>query len=182
VDGISSFPQRVSHPSKDSPRPQPHRVTTAVAFLTFHSLQTLPSRLRRAVLPVNTSSLVLRRVQVSAFPATEAASHTDQSVLFLKSRPKPFSQVSFSPLPKKRHNRSASRSRLGAYRPSVPKNQPSIRARPSSEESCRAWSTLSPAVRPRFLKTAVLRHPKISTFRMTAVFLSKEGSNGPKPE
>jgi hypothetical protein len=31
-------PQRFSHPSKDSPRPQPHRVTTAVALLTFHSL------------------------------------------------------------------------------------------------------------------------------------------------
>jgi hypothetical protein len=42
VDGFPSSPQRVSHPSKDSPRPQPHRVTTAVAFLTFHSLRALP--------------------------------------------------------------------------------------------------------------------------------------------
>jgi hypothetical protein len=31
------FPQRVSHPSKDPPRRQPHRVTAAVAFLWFHS-------------------------------------------------------------------------------------------------------------------------------------------------
>jgi hypothetical protein len=42
VDGFPSSPQRVSHPSKDSPRPQPYRVTTAVAFLTFHSLRALP--------------------------------------------------------------------------------------------------------------------------------------------
>jgi len=36
--GPSTSPQRVSHPSKDSPHLQPYRVTTAVAFLTFHSL------------------------------------------------------------------------------------------------------------------------------------------------
>jgi hypothetical protein len=92
--------------------------------------------------PVPSSS---EESEVSALPATEAALCTDQSVSFLKSRPKPSSQFSFSPLPKKRHNRSASRPWLGAFRQSIPKNQPSIRVRPTSEESCRTWSTLPPA-------------------------------------
>lgn len=83
--------------------------------------------------------------KVPAFLTTEVAHHTGQSVLFLKLQPKLFLQFSFSPLPKKRHNRSASRPWLGAYRPSIPKNQPSIRVRPASEESCRTWSTLAPA-------------------------------------
>jgi hypothetical protein len=36
--GSRHSPQRVSHPSKDSPRPQPHRVSTAVALLTLPPL------------------------------------------------------------------------------------------------------------------------------------------------
>jgi hypothetical protein len=39
----SRFPRRGSHPPKNSPRRQPHRVTAAVAPLSFHSQSDLPA-------------------------------------------------------------------------------------------------------------------------------------------
>jgi len=48
VERVRTFPRSAfSHPSKDSPHLQPYRVTTAVAFLTFHSLLHRRVRLRR---------------------------------------------------------------------------------------------------------------------------------------
>jgi hypothetical protein len=82
VERFPSFPQRVSHPSKDSPHQQPYRVTTAVAFLTFHSLRTPPIRLRRAVLTVDTSSSRLRRDQSVHAPRNRScASHRPSNVV-----------------------------------------------------------------------------------------------------
>jgi hypothetical protein len=63
-------PQRVSHPSKESPRQQPHRVTAAVAFLPFpRALCGAPSRPR---FQVRGSSLLarLRRLQGVSPPSS----------------------------------------------------------------------------------------------------------------
>jgi hypothetical protein len=56
---MGSRPPRsaISHPSKDSPRRQPHRVTTAVAFLAFHSLRALThASMKRLASPVFATS------------------------------------------------------------------------------------------------------------------------------
>jgi hypothetical protein len=103
---FSTSPQRVSHPSKDSPRQQPYRVTAAVAFLTFHSLRAPHQTPKCPLCSHHCASL--RRVEC---PARHDRGRfvPSQPMTFLSFRPKPNLQVSFSSPPKRRHNRSASR-------------------------------------------------------------------------
>lgn len=73
-------PQRVSHPSKDSPRQQPHRVTTAVAFLTFHSLaaSVAPPKSRAEYLVITSSEELIRPTRQAGRGSVRTGSDSEE--------------------------------------------------------------------------------------------------------